>query len=425
MKAMDNADESQDASLSGIARELGRKPRILIYTSLFPNSEQPQHGNFVLERMRYLIPFMDMSVMSPVPYFPRATVNSHWSVFARIPRRELFADFEVDHPRYLVFPKVGMFTHGVSMLVGSLPCVRDRFKATDFDLIDAHYLYPDGLAATMLGALFKKPVVVSARGSDVNLFSKFKTIRPMLRHVLKEASRVVAVTQPLKNLMVELGCPSEKITVVSNGVDAVKFTPQERTEVRQKLGLPAGCPIVLSVGHLSENKGFHILIEAVARLRERRPDVMLVIVGDGSYRRHLQSKIRDLKVENVRLVGAVPHGELAAWYSAADVFCLASLLEGCPNVILEAMACGCPIVATPAGGVPGMVNSPALGILADRSADALEAALDRALSQEWDRPTIVGHAQTQSWAKVTTQLLSLYSEVLAKKKEPAWTRVRR
>src|SRR5205085_684612 len=133
------------------------------------------------------------------------------------------------------------------------------------------YVYPDGLAAVMLGALLKKPVVISARGTDINLFPNFKTIRPLVRLVLKRADAVIAVSQALKDIMVELGCSPDKITVVRNGVDPVKFTPLPGTSARRNLGLPEGRPILLSVGHLKEHKGFQILVEAVNRLRQRRP----------------------------------------------------------------------------------------------------------------------------------------------------------
>src|SRR6267378_413169 len=175
--------------------------RALIYTTLFPNSTQPLHGTFILERMRHLLPFVDMSVVAPVPYFPRINVNQRWFNFAEAPHVERFAGFEVDHPRYLVIPRIGMTTHGFSMFAGSLPQVWRRLRAADVDLIDAHYIYPDGLAAVMLGALLKKPVVVSARGSDINLFPKFAAIRPMVRQVLKRADAVIAVSRPLKNAM--------------------------------------------------------------------------------------------------------------------------------------------------------------------------------------------------------------------------------
>src|SRR5262249_45405307 len=151
----------------------------------------------------------------------------------------------------------------------------------------------------------------------------------------------------LRDTMVQLGCPPEKVTVIRNGVDTVKFQPRPQAATRRLLGLPTDRPILLSVGNLTENKGFHILIDAVASLRERQSSVLLVSAGEGACRSHLSRKVRDLGLDNnVKLVGTHPHEELSAWYSAADVFCLASATEGCPNVVMEAPACGRPVITT-------------------------------------------------------------------------------
>ncbi len=401
-------------NVRAVTASLGRKPRVLIYTSLFPNSAQPLHGNFILERMRHLTPFVDMTVVAPVPYFPPAKINEYWYRFATIPHAERFADFDIDHPRYIVIPKLGMATHGISMYAGSLRQVARRFNTADYDLIDAHYVYPDGLAATMLGSHFKKPVVISARGSDINRFAQFKTIRPMVRRVLERATKVIAVTEALKRRMVDLGCPAEKVTVIGNGVDGIKFAPQPKAAARRRLALSDDRRVVLSVGNLNENKGSAILIDAIDRLRTTRPDVLLVMVGDGPDKRRLEERIRSLKLEShVKLVGTVPHEQLGTWYSAADLFCLASRREGCPNVVLEAMSCGCPIVATTAGGVPELVPSPSLGILIERSSDAFAAAIGDALQRSWDSAAIADHARSHSWDAVAARLLGVYSEILS------------
>ena len=397
----------------------GREPgrlRVLIYTTLFPNSVQPLQGNFVLERMRHLTPYVDMSVVAPIPYFPRVSLNDRWFKFATVPHNENFAGFEVDHPRYVVVPKLGMATHGVSMFAGSLRQVAARLRTVDYDLIDAHYVYPDGMAATLLGAALKKPVVISARGTDINVFSRLKTIRPMIRRVLNQADAVIAVAESLKNTMVALGCPDEKITVVENGVDSQKFHPIPRPLARQKLRLPAHRRIMLTVGRLDEAKGIHILIGAIARLRSRHPDLMLVAVGEGPHRASLEKLIARLGVgDNVMLAGSQPHEQLASWYSAADLFCLASSSEGWPNVILEAMACGLPVIATSVGGIPEIVVSSSVGTLVARTPEAFELALDQGLCRQWDHSAIVAHGHAHCWPSVADKLLKVYSDVLIRR----------
>jgi teichuronic acid biosynthesis glycosyltransferase TuaC len=394
-----------------------RNLRVLIYTTLFPSSVQPLQGNFILERMRHLLPFINMTVTAPVPYFPPINLNDRWYAFAKTPRVEHFAGFDVDHPRYIVVPRLGMITHALFMFVGSLPRVWRRCRAANYDLIDAHYVYPDGLAAILIGALFRKPVVVSARGTDINVFSQFRLIRPLVKLVLKRADAVIAVAQALKDVMVGLGCSGEKITVIPNGIDPVKFRPLSPLIARQTLGLPMTGPIVLSIGRLIDNKGFQILIEMAASLRRKRPDLMLIIIGDGPNRSRLEERVRKLDLQNnVRIVGARPHDELSTWYSAADLFCLASEREGCPNVLLEALACGCPVITTDVGGTREIVTSPSLGILVERTPHAFASAVHEALCHRWNRDAIAVHGRAHSWDNVAASLLNVYSAVIARSK---------
>lgn len=390
-----------------------KRLRILVYTTLFPNSVNPLEGNFVLERLRFLLEFVDISVIAPVPYYPAwMGLNERWRNWARVPRSEHFAGFDTQHPRYLVFPKVGMTTQGLSMFAGSLRQVTAQISETDYDLIDAHYVYPDGFAAALLARFMKKPLVVSARGSDINLFSRFRMIRPLIRQVLHRANGVIAVSHALKERMLRLGCRTDNFAVISNGVDPEKFAPRPQLAMRQKLGLPADRPIVIGVGHLNDNKSFHILIQAVDRLRSR--DVMLLIVGEGERRPQLENQIRTLRLDDrVKLIGTVPHNELSSWYSAADVFCLASSREGCPNVVLEAMACGRPVVATHVGGIPELVTSPGVGILVDRTPEAFASALDDALEREWNHEAISNQARSHRWDNVSLQIMDVYSRAIA------------
>jgi glycosyltransferase involved in cell wall biosynthesis len=396
------------------APEIAERLRVLIYTSLFPNSVKPIHGNFVMERMRFLRPYADLSVVAPVPYFPRLNLHERWYEFARIPQVEQIAGFDLEHPRYLVLPKMAMATHGLSMFLGSLRRVRRKVESTSFDVIDAHYIYPDGFAAVLLGSLLNKPVVVSARGSDINMFPNFFTVRPLIQHVLNRADAVIAVSDQLKQSMIELGCPAGKITVIGNGVDSVKFQPRMRNEMRALLGLPLDRRILLSVGKLTENKGFHVLIDAVSRLRQDWPEVLLVIIGEGPNQPLLERQIRELGLQDiVVLAGVKGHEELCSWYNAADLFCLASASEGCPNVVMEALACGIPVVSTSVA--ESIITSSSVGILARREPGEFRDALDEALRREWDRNAIVAHARANSWNSVAQSVLSVFCDVVARR----------
>src|SRR5262245_4313980 len=287
--------------------------KVLVFTTLYPNNIWPNHGVFIKERMSRFAKLdgCEVRVIAPVPYFPPIKLNWRWG-FSQVVHREVRNGIVVYHPRYLVIPKLGMPLYGWMMFLSVLRTVREVKREFAFDLIDAHYVYPDGFAAVLLGAVFKKPVVVSARGSDINLLRTFPVIRRLLQYVLRKADRVVAVSKALNDAIVQLGIPEAKISAISNGVDAAKFYPVVKEQARRELGLP-NRKTVLSVGNLTDNKGFDLVIKAVRVLSDRfhEPDVQLAIVGEGPRRGHLEKLISLLKLESrVHMVGRVDHERL-------------------------------------------------------------------------------------------------------------------
>src|ERR1044071_6415489 len=305
--------------------------KVLVFTSLYSNNVWPNHGVFIKERMTHFakVDGCEMKVVAPVPYFPAIKINWRWS-YSQVKVLEIRDGIEIYHPRYFMTPKIGMSLYGLTMFLSVLRTVRKIKTNFDFDLIDAHFVYPDGLAAVLLGWFFKKPVVVSARGSDINLYSHFPVIRKILQYTLRKAYGVIAVSHALKEAMVGLGISDEKIFVVPNGVDHRKFFPVPKRDARKTLGLPVDKKIILSVGGLIPRKGFDLLIKALKLLRQEHfRDLYLVIVGEGPSRPDLEQLIASIGLTQcVRFVGSVPHQELYAWYSAADLFCLASDREG-------------------------------------------------------------------------------------------------
>jgi glycosyltransferase involved in cell wall biosynthesis len=387
--------------------------RVLVFTTLYPNNVWPTHGVFVKERMTRLngSGAAEVRVVAPVPWFP--PIRAGWRYdYSRVARRETIDGVPVEHPRYALAPKIGMSLHGLSIFLCVLPAVRRLRAEFDFDLIDAHFVYPDGLAALLLGRYFGKPVVVSARGTDINLFPKFPLIRRWIRRTLDGSDAVIAVCQALKDAMVDLEIPADKISVIPNGVDTAKFRPVPRDEARARLSLPAG-RVLLSVGSLIPRKGFDLLIRAVRAAGESAGEELhLRIVGEGSQRAELERLIAEEGLQNrVRLVGPVPHDELYLWYSAADLFCLASSREGYPNVLVEALACGTPVVAAATWGVPEIVGSEEIGLLSERDVDALSAAIREGLDRTWDRERIAAQGRRRTWDDVSLALVRLFRSI--------------
>jgi glycosyltransferase involved in cell wall biosynthesis len=391
---------------------------VLIFTSLYPNNIWPHHGVFVKERMTKFAQLegCKAKVVAPVPYFPPLKISRR-AQFSQIVQQESIEGLEVYHPRYFMIPKVGMVLQGFLMFLFALPCVQKIQSDFHFDLIDAHYVYPDGFAAVLLGSFFKKPVVVSARGSDINLFARFPLIRRFLQYTLTKADRVIAVCKALKDAMVQLDIPGEKITIIPNGVDTRKFFPYPKEQARYTLGLPHDKRIILSVGGLIPRKGFDLLIKALKMLSSqlRQDDLYLVIVGEGESRPVLEQLITELDLDaQVRLVGSVSHQELYLWYSAADLFCLASSREGWPNVVLEALASGIPVVATDVWGVPEIIGSESLGVLTKRSVWDIAESIASALHKPWRSDTLVAYARAHTWDQVALAVLRVFESALSR-----------
>lgn len=393
--------------------------KILVFTSLFPNNIETSKGIFIKQRMFHFARLngCEIKVVSPVPYLSGLNRASKGDGYSKIKQKENIDAIEIFHPRYPLIPRISMPLHGFSLFISSLKLVKKIHETFSFDLIDGHYIYPDGLAAVLLGKLFKKPVVLSARGSDINEFPKFRLIRPMIRFALNRADHIVGVSDALKREIVKLGIPGDKISVIPNGVDIKMFHPECKAKMRKTLSIPENRKAILSVGSLVPRKGFDILLTAFHRLLRDFGDIHLYIIGEGPSRTNLRRQIKELQLTaHVTLLGEIPNEALMTWYNAADVSCLASSREGWPNVIMESLACGTPVVATKVWGAPEILTSSEVGILVDASPESLHEGLARALVTTWDRDKIRGHVENRSWSKVASEVKEIFSLVLAQRK---------
>jgi teichuronic acid biosynthesis glycosyltransferase TuaC len=298
--------------------------------------------------------------------------------------------------------------------VGHVSRLRREF---DFDVIDAHFAFPDGFAAVLLGWWFGRPVVITARGTEITL-SRFYLRRAAISWALRRATRVIAVADNLYARVREAGVDESRVTVVPNGVDVARFAPGSRDETRGRLGIRPDARLIVSVGHLSTRKGFHRIVAAMPRLIGEFPDLMLAIVGgpgaEGDARPVIAAAARQAGVESrVTLVGAVKPDRVAEWIAAADVFVLASSYEGCPNVVLEALACGRPVVATNVGHVASMISPEAGIVVPTHDDDALAAAIRTAFARQWDSAAIRRLAEQRTWEVVASQVAEEWRSAVA------------
>jgi glycosyltransferase involved in cell wall biosynthesis len=385
--------------------------RLLTFSTLYPNDKQPNHGIFVENRLCHLVASGQASstVVAPVPWFPSQSPRfGAWALHAGVADVEQRHGLTVRHPRYPVIPRFGMSIAPYLLYRAALPTMRRIMDTGDrYDAIDAHYMYPDGVAAVWLGQQLGLPTVITSRGTDVNLIPRHAIPRRLIRHAIAGASALIAVSAAIKSALMALGAPDERVTVLRNGVDTILFRPMERDLARAALGLTR--PTLISVGLLIERKGHHRIIEAMTQL----PDFELLIVGEGQERDRLVAQIDRLALTGrVRLLGSRPHAELPALYSAADALVLASSREGWPNVLLEAMACGTPVIASNIWGNPEVVRDAEAGILTEQNTpDGIVAATRRLFANLPERALTRAYAERFSWDDTTAGQIALFQRV--------------
>lgn len=387
--------------------------KILTFSTLYPNAAQPTHGIFVENRLRHLLESgeIEVKVVAPVPWFPLTNpAFGKYGNFAKVPEHEVRHGIEIWHPRYWVLPKIGMSIAPLLMARAVRETVRNiREQGFDFDLIDAHYFYPDGVAACMVANRLGKPFVVTARGTDINLIPRHSLPKRWILWAANKSRAMISVCQALKNEMTKIGIAADKVTALRNGVDLEFFNPGNRAEIRKQLNISG--KTLLSVGYLIERKGHHLIIEALSRL----PDVRLYIAGEGEMSAQLHKLASDNGVaDRVIFLGALDRESLRRYMVAADALVLASSREGMANVLLEALACGTPVVATPLWGTPEVVAVPEAGVLTrDRSVEGIVEGVSRLFAHYPNREATRRYAEKFSWDDTTRGQLEIFRRVLA------------
>jgi len=379
-----------------------KKPKLLVFSSLFPSQKRPNAGVFIRERMFRVNQEIPIIVVSPVPWFPCQELVRYWRPHFRPQpsRYEEQQGIQVYFPRFFSIPGLFKSYDGFFMALGSLPTLFKLRKK--FNIIDAHFAYPDGYAATWLGRWLNVPVTITLRGTEVPL-SKLPRRKQKLLTALQKATRIFSVSDSLKQLVVSLGADNDKICVIGNGIDVIKFYPLDKSDARAELNISNDAKVLISVGALVDRKGFHRVIELLPALVKQYPNLIYLIVGgdspEGNIYSRLQQQVKSLSLEDhVRFLGAYPSDELKLPLSSSDVFVLATANEGWANVFLEAMACGLPVITTDVGGNKEVVNRSELGtVVAFGEPEALLSALLQALEKDWQSSVIINYAQQNSW----------------------------
>ncbi len=394
------------------------QPKLIVFTSLFPSKKRPNAGLFIRERMFRVGKQIPIIVISPVPWFPFQSVIQYWKPYFR-PQPEKYEEqsgIEVHYPRFLSVPGILKNWDGFFMALGSWRLLRKLKQQQKFNIIDSHFAYPDGYAATLLGKLFKVPVTITLRGTEVPL-SAMPARKIKMMEALNNATQIFSVSKSLKNHVVDLGADEDKIKVVGNGIDTSKFYPVDKNIAREMLDIAQTDKVMISVGGLVDRKGFHRVIAVMPALVNKFPNLIFLIVGgdgpEGGIREKLELQVQQLNLQkHVRFLGGIASEELKTPLSASDVFVLATANEGWANVFLEAMACGLPVITTDVGGNQEVVNSDELGtIVPFGNPKALEMALITALEVQWDKDAILKYAQDNTWDKRVSVLVKHFKQL--------------
>jgi glycosyltransferase involved in cell wall biosynthesis len=398
---------------------MSEKIRVLSISSMFPNSRMPIHAQFVKQRLDALSKFVDLTVVSPIPWFPGEQWNARYRNRHFVPSRSDDNFYPAYFPKFFSIPGVLKPLDGLFMAYSVRDWMLKHRHIDDFDLLDCHLGFPDGYAGAILAKIFHKPFVVTLRGHDINDLHRYPIRIRQVIYALRRCNRFFGVSQALVDGAVKLGAPKEKGCCSTNGVDSRRFFPSDRQETCTRLGLATQFRYILSVSHIVKRKGIDILLGALGILWKRgHRDLHYLVVGaggeEGDYTRVLRKLAAELGVSNcVHWIGAIANTDLHWYYTIADLSCLASEKEGWPNVILESLASGTPVVAHAAWGVPEIIPTENLGILVkERTPETFADAIEQGLAKIWDRNIIVKYAKEHSWDNTAAGLYRHFIETL-------------
>jgi glycosyltransferase involved in cell wall biosynthesis len=369
---------------------------------------------------------LPLSVVSPSPWFPLQSLIRCLRPGFRpeAPREETQSGIQVHFPRFFSIPGFLKQWDGLMMALGSLPLLRRLKTQGKLDIIDAHFAYPDGYAALLLGRWLGVPYTITLRGTETRHLQTPGLAARSLK-AIQSAVQVFAVSESLKKLAVQHGADPARIEVVGNGIDIERFAPVDRQAARAALNIAPVAKVVISVGGLVPRKGFHRVIEVLPTLRLAHRDLKFLIVGgpspEGNNRTQLESQVEKLGLkECVIFLGPVKPDQLTILLSAADIFVLATSNEGWANVFLEAMACGLPVVTTDVGGNREVIKNDSLGFIVPfGDPDALADAIRRALAIQWNRQHIRSYAEGNAWDERIERLCARFTSIAeAQEKQP-------
>ncbi|HLK56020.1 MAG TPA: glycosyltransferase family 4 protein [Chthonomonadaceae bacterium] len=384
--------------------------KVLLLSNLYPSRREPTFGMFHYNLFGELSRHCETRLIAPVPWWWRIKQPMDWIR----PPHETHTGIDAVFPCYWSIPSMHSI-HAKCMYWTLLRRVKRLRRTFPFDIILAAWAYPDAVAGAYLAQKFDCPLVSKVLGSDINENTRDEKMRKQVLWALNRSHTIMAVSGALEEKLVEMGIPRERIVMHHNGVNGTQFTVKDRNEARARVGLPLDRTIICYVGNLKPEKGVDVLVEAMAELHKLgREDADLVVIGGGAQEPSLRARASALGLENrIRFIGKKPHTEIPDWISASDIFCLPSRREGCPNVILEGLASGRPVVATAVGGVPELIHGDNGILVPSENPAALAAGLKEGLERAWDPVQLRSSVESLSWEEISLTLYNLLARAIS------------
>lgn len=381
--------------------------KIAVITRYWPSSGEPWQGRSAFQTLRSLDGLAKVRVFYPNAAYP-AVLKPRSRLYRRLDPTYAPAEVETSYHNYPALPLLTRPFNGALAARALLPHVRSFAP----DLIFSIFLYPEGFAALRIARSLGVPAVSMGIGSDIHSIADRISVRHT-RQVLRGSDFLVTVSEDLRRQAIAMGADPLRSRALLNGCDLSVFRPGDRAQARQALGIPLNGPAIVYVGRTDVRKGFRELIAAAAKLHESQPDLQVYLVGAGPDRPEIAAAINTAEAQDyIRLMPPCRPEDVPVWMTAADVVTLPSYMEGCPNVVLEALACGRPVVATRVGGIPELMDDSCGRLVPPRDAGALAEALDTVLSRSWDAVAIASH-RSRSWNTVAGELLEIFERVSA------------
>ena len=385
--------------------------KIAVITRYFPSSAEPWQGRSAYQILRVLSRKADVQVFFPNAKYP-SWLKPRSRSYDRLDPSYSPPDVKVSYYDYPALPLVSRPFNGWMAARVLLPSVRSFAP----DLILSYFLYPEGYAALKIGRALSVPAVARSMGSDINRIGD--PISAMhTRTVLREADFLVTVSGDLRKKALAMGAPPEKTRAILNGCDLSVFHVSDRLEARRKLHIDPATEAVVYIGRMDVKKGLRELVEAAVSLHSERANLHVYLIGEGPDKPLIESAIQDNKAASyIHALPSCTFDDVAVWMAAADLVTLPSYMEGCPNVILEALASGRPVVATNVGGIPEILSDECGRLVPPRDSGALAQALASVLDRSWDAQAISANG-SRSWEAVAAELLEIFESLLSKRPE--------